>query len=76
MRNERATQLAKILWYYNLIPNTTLLSQKIVCPLHDDVNPSMAINLEEGKWFCFGCNEHGGPSDFVIKMEEKYNGLS
>lgn len=74
MENSNATQLAKVLWYYNLIPDTHCLSQKIVCPFHGDVNPSLLVNLEEGNWFCFGCNEAGDAKKFVKLMEAKYNG--
>lgn len=66
-------ELAKVLWYYNLIPDTTSLSQKIVCPFHDDVNPSMIVNLEDGSWYCFGCGQAGDAKRFVQLMERKYN---
>lgn len=72
----QGTNLAKVLWYYNLIPGTTSLSQKIVCPFHKDVNPSMIVNLEDGSWFCFGCNLTGDAIKFVKLMEAKYNGLN
>lgn len=71
--NGQGTILAKVLWYYNLIPSTTSLSQKIICPFHEDVNPSMIVNLEEGSWFCFGCNLAGDAIKFVKLMEAKYN---
>lgn len=71
-----ATELAKVLWYYNLIPDTRCLSQKIVCPFHGDVNPSLLVNLKEGNWYCFGCNEAGDAKKFVRLMEAKYNGLN
>ena len=74
--NESGTKLAKVLWYYNLIPSTTSLSQKIVCPFHKDVNPSMIVNLEEGSWFCFGCNLTGDAIKFVKLMENQYNKLN
>ena len=76
--NERTNgeNLAKVLWYYNLIPCTTSLSQKIVCPFHDDVNPSMIVNLEDGSWFCFGCNLAGDAKKFVYFMEAKHNKLN
>lgn len=73
MENNSATQLAKVLWYYNLIPDTHLLNQKIICPFHGDVNPSLLVNLLEGNWFCFGCNESGDAKKFVRLMEQKYN---
>lgn len=72
--NENGTKLAKVLWYYNLIPNVTSFSQKIVCPFHEDVNPSMIVNLEDGSWFCFGCNLAGDAVKFVRLMESKHNG--
>ena len=74
--NEQGTKLAKVLWYYNLIPSTTSLSQKIVCPFHKDINPSMIVNLEDGSWFCFGCNLTGDAVKFVKLMETQHNGLN
>ena len=74
--DKQGTNLAKVLWYYNLIQSTMSLSQKIVCPFHDDVNPSMVVNLEDGSWFCFGCNLTGDAIKFVKLMEAKYNGLN
>lgn len=68
--------LAKVLMYYNLIYNVASLKQKIVCPFHDDVNPSLTVDLEHNKWFCFGCNLNGDATTFVKYMEEKYNGLN
>ena len=75
-KNEAGTKLAKVLWYYNLIPNVSSLSQKIVCPFHKDVNPSMIVNLEEGSWFCFGCNLTGDAVKFVNLMESQHNELN
>lgn len=74
--NEAGTKLAKVLWYYNLISDVVSLSQKIVCPFHKDINPSMIVNLEDGSWFCFGCNLTGDAIKFVKYMESQYNGLN
>ena len=78
MANEKigGEALAKVLWYYNLVPDVASLSQKIVCPFHDDVNPSMIVNFEDGSWFCFGCGKTGDAKKFVQLMEAKYNGLN
>lgn len=76
MENKSGEALAKVLWYYNLIPDVASLSQKIVCPFHDDVNPSMIVNFEDGSWFCFGCGLTGDAKKFVKLMESKYNGLN
>lgn len=77
-KNESASgeKLAKVLWYYNLIPNASTIKQKIVCPFHEDVNPSMAVDLEDGFWICFGCGLSGDAVKLVTLMEKKLNGLN
>lgn len=74
--NDEGTKLAKVLWYYNLIPSVNSTTLKIVCPFHEDINPSLIVNLEEGSWFCFGCNCYGDAYRFVKTYESKYNGLN
>lgn len=74
--NEGSTNLAKVLWYYNLLQSTEELDQKIVCPFHNDVNPSMKINLVDGNFFCFGCEAHGDAMKFVNMIEKQENGLN
>lgn len=69
-------ELAKVLWYYNLIPDVSALTQKIVCPFHEDINPSMIANFEDGSWFCFGCNSAGDAIKFVKLMEAQHNKLN
>lgn len=64
-------ELAKVLYFYGLIPDVETSEQKIVCPFHNDLNPSMIVNLDKGKWFCFGCNRTGNAFDFVKGIEEK-----
>lgn len=76
MNKTNGENLAKVLWHYNLIPDTASYNQKIVCPFHDDVNPSMIVNFEDGSWFCFGCNLSGDAKKFVYLMEAKYNNLN
>lgn len=73
--NEKGTQLAKVLFYYGLI-NSLDDEQKIICPFHDDINPSMKIDLQEGSWFCFGCNKSGDALKFVCNVEFKINKLN
>lgn len=75
--NENATNLAKVLWYYNIVYDVHTTKQKVICPFHEnDINPSMLINLTEGSWFCFGCQLYGDAKRFVDLMEKKYNGLN
>lgn len=58
-------QLAKVFHYYG-IPSD---QEKIVCPFHSDINPSMKINYATGNYFCFGCQEKGDAFSFVKKIE-------
>lgn len=71
-----SNELVKVLWYYNLIYDTVTPDHKIVCPFHDDVNPSMIVNLDRNAWYCFGCQESGDALKFTLMMESKYNGLN
>lgn len=64
-------ELGKVLFYYGLISDVSEVEQKIVCPFHEDYNPSMTVNLHDGKFFCFGCGKVGNAYDFVESVEEK-----
>lgn len=67
-------KLAKVLKYYGLIESLET-QQKIVCPFHEDINPSMIIDLEKGRYFCFGCNASGDALSFVKRMNPELNDL-
>ena len=30
------------------------------CPFHEDKNPSLSVNLVDGRFYCFGCGAKGG----------------
>lgn len=72
--NQQGT-LAKVLMYYGLIDNVVSPRQKIVCPFHEDINPSMIVDLEDNGWFCFGCQLSGDASQFVNYANPKLNDL-
>lgn len=62
-------ELAKVLVYFGLMgPDVMSTEFNIVCPFHDDVNPSMHISLSDGSFFCFGCEAKGNALDFVQKV--------
>lgn len=42
---------------------------KVVCPFHDDSDPSMHINTEKGLFNCFVCGAGGTEIDFISKIE-------
>lgn len=68
-------ELKRVLYYYGLIPDLDSAECKIICPFHEDVNPSMKIDLCEGRYFCFGCQESGDAFSFVKKMNPSINDL-
>lgn len=67
-------ELAKVLHYYNLLEPTN--QYKIVCPFHNDINASMLINLDEGNYYCFGCNRSGNAYDFVKDANPELDDLN
>ncbi|EKD28776.1 MAG: hypothetical protein ACD_79C00208G0003 [uncultured bacterium] len=42
---------------------------KILCPFHDDKNPSLIITPENNLWHCMACNEGGSVIDFIMKFK-------
>lgn len=73
--HNQGEQLVKVLWYYNLLEHVCQGKEQIICPFHEDINPSMTVDLDHGSYFCFGCQEAGDALKFVQKMEAK-NGLN
>jgi RepB DNA-primase from phage plasmid/CHC2 zinc finger len=42
---------------------------KIVCPFHDDTDPSLHVyGAPEEGWFCFGCRRGGSIIDFAAEL--------
>ena len=68
-------ELAKVLLYYGYIPDVASSVYKIICPFHNDLNPSMIVDLEKGMFFCFGCNCSGDAYEFVRLLNGKMNSL-
>ena len=68
--------MAKVLRYYGLAPNIMESNPKIVCPIHDDVRPSMKVDVSGNYYYCFGCGKHGNAQRLVKEIEYKYHGLN
>lgn len=68
-------ELAKVLCYYGLMPESASTEQKIICPFHNDIAPSMSLDFGTGRFFCFGCQESGDAFQFVRKMNKDKNDL-
>lgn len=66
-------ELAKVLHFYGLLDSTSEF--KIVCPFHNDINPSMQVNIPEGFFYCHGCGATGNAFDFVRLANPKLDDL-
>ena len=68
-------ELSKILTHYNLLDNVNSPLFKICCPFHNDPQPSLLIDLERGRYHCFGCDEKGDAFQFVRNLNKDVNEL-
>ena len=75
VRTYGGKELAKVLIYYGLIADVVSSDFNIICPFHEDINPSMRICLADGSFFCFGCEAKGNALDFVKKVHPELNEL-
>lgn len=65
---DKRQQLEKVLNYYNIPIESEKF--KILCPFHADKNNSLLIDLEQGRWWCFGCEIGSEAKDFIQKVEK------
>ena len=63
--------LAKVLHYYNYPSD----EEKIVCPFHEDVYPSMQVNYQTGSCFCYGCQKSYDTLSFGKELEQESDDL-
>ena len=63
--------LAKVLHYYNYPSD----EDKIVCPFHDDIYPSMQVNYSTGSCFCYGCQKSFDTLSIVKQLENEKDDL-
>lgn len=58
-------------FYGRAVPGAKLKSDddrwKMLCPFHPDGDPSLTI-YPDGKWHCFGCEDHGDGIDFLGRL--------
>ncbi len=51
-------------------PTKRGMELRIRCPFHEDKTPSLSLNVDTGRFHCFGCNAKGGDIlDFVVTKE-------
>ena len=56
--------LAKVLNAYDI----DYTQQKVLCPFHGDINPSMLVELDKSRVYCYGCQKSYTAFDFVKSM--------
>lgn len=67
---EYANDIARVLRFYSVEFDESKAEQSILCPFHEDINPSCKLNLDTNTFYCFGCGKHGGPMEFVKYAED------
>lgn len=60
-----------LLQNYGLYKPETLY--KLPCPFHNDVNPSLQINIDKAFFFCYGCGAKGTSYDLIHYAEPNLN---
>lgn len=45
-------------------------NNKIICPFHDDTDPSLSLNDDMNVFFCFGCHATGDIIEFIGRLED------
>lgn len=61
---------AQVLSYYGLIGDNIQDKIKVVCPFHEDVKPSMQVDVVADSFYCFGCGASGNSIKFVQQIEK------
>ncbi|MCK6469399.1 MAG: DUF3987 domain-containing protein [Candidatus Brocadia sinica] len=54
----------------DLRPNGKKYSPKCLCPFHDDSDPSLSIDFEDGRFNCFSCGANGDIFDFYQRYKD------
>lgn len=68
---ERKQEFIAVLKHFDMFE--PLSSYKVVCPFHGDKNPSLLIDLDNAKYYCFGCGVHGSSYDLIKQFYPSYN---
>lgn len=69
-------QLVAVAIHYGLVDAVRSSKEKVVCPIHDDANPSLMLDFHTGIWYCFGCDKSGKAQKLVREVEKKHHSLN
>ncbi|AII28837.1 putative DNA primase [Propionibacterium phage PHL064M02] len=69
--SSHTSDTCRLLDTYRIRYNPSRNEQHILCPFHDDHQPSMSINLTKGVWYCHTCGVGGGLAKLQQRLEEE-----
>lgn len=75
VRQYGGIDLEKVLLHYRLIDFSSESKRKIICPFHEDLKPSMSVDLVNGMFYCFGCGVSGNVFDLIKLIHPEYNDI-
>jgi DNA primase len=62
--------LEEVLAFYSVVYNPNKSGeQAVLCPVHDERNPSCRLNLGSGLMFCNSCDFKGSSVDLIMAKE-------
>lgn len=67
---EKKNEFIAVLKHYGMFE--PLSSYKVMCPFHGDKNPSMLVDLDSARYYCFGCEAHGSTYDLIKQFNPDY----
>ena len=69
--SSHTSDTCRLLDHYQIRYNPSKNEQHILCPFHDDHQPSMSINLDKGVWYCHTCGIGGGLHKLQQRLEKE-----
>ena len=66
--SRRKAEFIATLKHYNLL-EISETKYKTICPFHHDKNASLMIDIEESRFYCFGCGAHGSTLELISFYE-------
>lgn len=83
MNNEQGYMMDNVVWRLNLVPFTKVLDSyglkyppvrgnkiMMMCPFHEESQPSFYVTLDNNIGWCFGCQQRLDPVAFIMKYEK------
>lgn len=67
--SRRKAEFIATLKHYNLLQDFLNDKQKVVCPFHADKNASLLLDIENSRFYCFGCGASGSTLELISFFE-------